>query len=80
MRLASWPRGTASRQSMMRAPRARRDEHGDRRGAILRRILEIQSGALEIYRRERRPALLLARVLINRACRVRLPQDPLTIP
>jgi hypothetical protein len=34
-------------------------------------MLEIQSGAPEIYIRVRRPALLLARVLINRACRVR---------
>ena len=37
-------------------------------------------GLPEIYRRVRRPALLLARVLINRACCVRLPQGPLAIP
>ena len=33
--------------------------------AVPRRMLEIQSGAPEIYRRKRRPALLLARLLIN---------------
>jgi hypothetical protein len=32
------------------------------------RMLEIQSGVPEIYRRARRPALLLGRVLINGAC------------
>jgi hypothetical protein len=32
------------------------------------RMLEIQSGVPEIYRRMRLQALLLGRVLINRAC------------
>jgi hypothetical protein len=37
----------------------------DRRGAVPRRMLEIQSGALEIYRRERLQAILLARIPIG---------------
>jgi hypothetical protein len=44
---------------------ARRVAHGDLRGAAPRRMLEIQSGVPEIYRRVRRPALLLARVPIK---------------
>jgi hypothetical protein len=58
---------------------ARRDAREIGRGAAPRRMLEIQSGAPEIYRPARRPFFLLARVLIHRACRVRLPQ-PLAIP
>jgi|HubBroStandDraft_6_1064221.scaffolds.fasta_scaffold1482770_1 hypothetical protein len=44
---------------------ARGGEHGNRRGAAPRSMLEIQSALPEIYRRVRRPALLLARVLAN---------------
>ena len=40
--------------------RARRDAQRDRRGAVRCQMLEIQSAAPEIYRRARRPALLLA--------------------
>jgi hypothetical protein len=44
---------------------ARGGEHGNRRGAAPRSLLEIQSALPEIYRRVRRAALLLARVLAN---------------
>jgi hypothetical protein len=44
---------------------ARGGELGNRRGAAPRSMLEIQSALPEIYRRARRPALLLARVLAN---------------
>ena len=47
---------------------ARGGEHGNRRSAAPRSMLEIQSALPEIYRRVRRPALLLARVLANRDC------------
>ena len=56
----------------LQSTRARRDEHGARRGAVPRRMLEIQSGVQEIYTGAP-SGLLLARVLINRTC-------PLTIP
>ena len=61
----------SSRSGSLEATRARRDEHGARRGAVPRRMLEIQSGVLDIYTG-------VARVLINPAfeygfLKVRLP-------
>jgi hypothetical protein len=58
-------RSRRSRVAPSTAGPARRHAPGDRRGAILRRMLEIQCGMPEIYRRVRLRALLLARVFIN---------------
>jgi hypothetical protein len=69
--LAERPAWVAGHESLQ-AARSRRGAQGDRPCEGPCRMLEIQNGTSEIYRRVRRPALLLAGVLINRDRRVRL--------